>query len=73
MPCIAAVDSEAPDQRVLTLMTLELQVGRRALEHGSDGFFVFFAETVVLNTVSAGTRFRRGSYHIGRGGENGGV
>ena len=73
MPCIAAVDSEAPDQLVLTFMTLELQVGRRALEHGSDGFFVFFAETVVPKTVSAGRRVRRGSHNIGRGSENGGV
>ena len=54
MPCIAAVNSEAPDQLVLTLMTLELQVGRRALARRMDGFLVFFAETVVLKTVSAG-------------------
>ena len=44
-----------------------------SLEHGSDGFFVFFAEAVVPKTVSAGRRVRRGAYNIGRGSENGGV
>ena len=44
-------DSEAPNQRVLTL---ELQVGRRALERLLDSHLGRFAETVALNAASAG-------------------
>ena len=44
-------DSEAPNQRVLTL---ELQVGRRALERLLDGLLVSLAETVAPNAVILG-------------------
>ena len=55
MPITVDADSEAPDQRVLTL---ELQVGRRALERllqdVMDGLLGILVETVVMHAVSAG-------------------
>ena len=55
MPITVTVDadseSEAPNQLVLTL---ELQVGRKALKRLLDGHLGRFAETVVLKAVSAG-------------------
>ena len=55
--------------------TLELQIGRRALERLSDGHHVIIlADIVVLKAVSAGRGvINGGSYNVGRGGENGGV
>ena len=44
-------DSEAPNQLVLTL---ELQIGRRALERLLNGLLGILVEKVVLNAVSAG-------------------
>ena len=49
--CTVDADSEAPNQLVLTL---ELQVGRRALERLLDGILGILAEIVTLNAVSAG-------------------
>ena len=51
MLCTVDADSEAPNQLVLTL---ELQVGRRALERLLDGILGILAEIVTLNAVSAG-------------------
>ena len=63
MPCLSqwTRDSEAPNQRVLTL---ELQVGRRALERLLDGVFGILAEIVDPNAVSLGRSAYEKGNHI---------